>query len=235
MFGQIRKIRQGPSTTGVVTQIPDYYNIPSCSIPVLENLSDLLQKMPSPRIDSNLKKMTVEKQLSGIDKKINKNAPIDGNELTLAIFLMVKTLFYETKNSKEPAHQDKEKISKNKNNKQKQQNPWNIESIYDLQYFNCPSCVFQNHSKQTFVDHIYEYHSEAINDLNKIEDDSLDDVICPWVASVKIEVSGEEPLNDPLDDKANDDDFDYSTEQYEDEAFISEATEDSNENNHSFR
>ena len=151
MFGQIR---QGKSTI-VDAQIQDYYNIPSCSIPVLENLSDLLQKMPSPKIDSNLKKMTVEKQLSGIDKKINKNAPIDGNELTLAIFLMVKTLFYETKNSKEPAHQDKEKISKNKNSKHKQQNPWNIESIYDLQYFNCPSCTFKNKHKQEIIIHAY--------------------------------------------------------------------------------
>ena len=59
-------------------------------------------------------------------------------------------------------------------------NPWNIVSIYELQYFNCPSCNFKNHSKQEIVAHAYEFHPESINFLTKISDDSLTDVIFPW-------------------------------------------------------
>ena len=69
-------------------------------------------------------------------------------------------------------------------------NPWNIQSIYELQYFNCPSCIFKNSSKQEFIDHACEIHPESIDYLSKIFDDSLSDVSCPWrnfLAKVKQE------------------------------------------------
>ena len=55
-------------------------------------------------------------------------------------------------------------------------NPWNILSIYELQYFNCPSCSFIEKSKQTFVDHALKCHPEAEPYLLNIYDGSLDDV-----------------------------------------------------------
>ena len=61
------------------------------------------------------------------------------------------------------------------------QNPWNVRSIYELQYFNCPSCVFRISSKQEFIQHAYEYHPDAIEYLMKINDNSLSDIICPWI------------------------------------------------------
>ena len=69
------------------------------------------------------------------------------------------------------------------------ENPWNIESIYELQYFNCPSCKFKNYSKQKIVSHAYEFHPESIDFLIKINDNSLNDVICPWskCETIKIE------------------------------------------------
>ena len=70
------------------------------------------------------------------------------------------------------------------------ENPWNIRSIYELQYFNCPSCIFRNISKQEFVNHAYEYHPESIDYLIKIDDDSLSDVLCPWIeieTKIKVE------------------------------------------------
>ena len=42
------------------------------------------------------------------------------------------------------------------------ENPWTIYSIYDLQYFICPTCEFKNQSKQDFINHVYEIHPEAI-------------------------------------------------------------------------
>ena len=58
-------------------------------------------------------------------------------------------------------------------------NPWHIQSIYDLQYFVCPNCVFKNHSKQEFINHAYEMHPKSINYLYNIQDDSLKDIIFP--------------------------------------------------------
>ena len=54
-------------------------------------------------------------------------------------------------------------------------NPWSIESIYELQYFNCPdlNCDFKSKSKQDFVNHLHENHVESLTMLKNIKDDSL--------------------------------------------------------------
>ena len=60
------------------------------------------------------------------------------------------------------------------------ENPWNIESLYDLQYFNCPACDFKNGSKQTFVCHAFSDHPESVEFLKNISDQSLNNILCPW-------------------------------------------------------
>ena len=60
------------------------------------------------------------------------------------------------------------------------ENPWNIQSLYELQYFNCPSCTFKNQSTQEIVNHAYELHPESIEYLMNISDESLTDVLLPW-------------------------------------------------------
>ena len=60
----------------------------------------------------------------------------------------------------------------------KTDNPWNIQSIYELQFFGCPSCIYINISKQSFIEHAYEIHPESIAYLSEIKDGSLrDDLI----------------------------------------------------------
>ena len=63
-----------------------------------------------------------------------------------------------------------------------EEDPWNIQSLYDLQFFNCPSCEFKIHSGQDFIDHAYNSHKECMEFLRNIEDDSLDGLICPWIS-----------------------------------------------------
>ena len=73
------------------------------------------------------------------------------------------------------------------------ENPWSIQSIYELQFFICPSCSFKDHSKQELIDHAYEFHPDCVNYL-EICDNSLNDVVCPWNElrkEVKIEPSDE--------------------------------------------
>ena len=53
------------------------------------------------------------------------------------------------------------------------ENPWIINSIYELQYFNCPSCIFKDHTKQKIINHAYEIHPESIEHLMNIDDKSL--------------------------------------------------------------
>lgn len=62
------------------------------------------------------------------------------------------------------------------------ESPWNIQSIYDLQYFICPACIYKINSKQEIITHAYEYHPESIDFLANICDNSLSDVVCPWNA-----------------------------------------------------
>ena len=58
-------------------------------------------------------------------------------------------------------------------------NPWHIQSIYDFQYFNCPSCIFKNPSKQEFVNHVYNIHPNFIDHLFNVKDNSLEDIVFP--------------------------------------------------------
>ena len=80
------------------------------------------------------------------------------------------------------------------------ENPWNIQSIYDLQYFNCPSCIFKNQSKQKFIDHAYEMHPDSIEHLYNIQDDSLTDITFPKnnANKIKDEQILEKSFDDPM-------------------------------------
>ena len=72
-------------------------------------------------------------------------------------------------------------------------NPWNIQSIYDFQYFVCPSCDFKHYFKQEFVNHTFVFHPDSIEYLSNIQDDSYNDVVCPWdIRDIKIEDQLEE-------------------------------------------
>ena len=76
------------------------------------------------------------------------------------------------------------------------ENPWNIDSIYDLQYFNCPSCLFKDPYKQKMINHAFEFHPDSTIHLMNIKDNSLIDIICPWnnieIKKEQIELKPEE-------------------------------------------
>ena len=55
-------------------------------------------------------------------------------------------------------------------------NPWKIGSLYEFQYYNCPKCVYKDHSKQEFVNHAVDAHPESKAHFNEITDDSVSDV-----------------------------------------------------------
>ena len=60
-------------------------------------------------------------------------------------------------------------------------NPWNINSIYEFQYFNCPTCSYKNQSKQEFVNHAYRDHPDSVVYLSNVFDvESFRDIVCPW-------------------------------------------------------
>ena len=61
--------------------------------------------------------------------------------------------------------------------------PWKVQSLYELQFFNCPGCIYRSKSKQEFVNHIYGDHPEAIITLRNVKDDSLNDIENPLVDS----------------------------------------------------
>ena len=58
--------------------------------------------------------------------------------------------------------------------------PWDISSLYEYQYFQCPACFYRHDSKQEFVNHTFATHPESVNYFRKISDRSLSDIIAPW-------------------------------------------------------
>ena len=73
------------------------------------------------------------------------------------------------------------------------ESPWNIQSIYELQYFNCPSCFFKDNSKQEFINHACEIHPESIEHLKNIQGKSLTDIVLPW-GEVAVQIIKTEPI-----------------------------------------
>ena len=63
-------------------------------------------------------------------------------------------------------------------------NPWAVTSIYQFQFYCCPDCLIQVSRKQDFVDHVYDSHSESVEYLKAISDDSLSEIICPWNSEI---------------------------------------------------
>ena len=53
------------------------------------------------------------------------------------------------------------------------ENPWNVQSLYDLQFFNCPSqfCIYKNISEQEFLKHALHNHPESEPYLINFKDD----------------------------------------------------------------
>ena len=108
------------------------------------------------------------------------------------------------------------------------ENPWNIASIYDLQFFNCPTCDFKDYTKQELVNHAYDFHPNSIPFLINIKDESLIDVNFPWDVKdikkepeveltetkeneeIKTEIVKEESKDNNVDDDYYIDDPDYT-------------------------
>ena len=87
---------------------------------------------------------------------------------------------------------------------------WEVQSIYEFQYFNCPSCAFKHGSKQDFVNHISIAHPESVEFLRNISDDeSLGDILCPWTIKTSQKEDG----------------LYIKNELFSDEVFIQNATE----------
>ena len=59
------------------------------------------------------------------------------------------------------------------------ENPWDVNSIYDFNYFCCPECDIKSKTKQDFVDHASSTHPKAIGAFQSITDGSLNDVQIP--------------------------------------------------------
>ena len=105
---------------------------------------------------------------------------------------------------------------------EKKDNPWEIHSIYDLQYFCCPDCVYRSQVKQDMVNHAFENHPNSIDYLTNIQDGSLCDIVCPWgdeENEIK-EEDGDEGFN--VDAVMDDFDFDQNGSEAGSEYFPSE-------------
>ena len=73
-----------------------------------------------------------------------------------------------------------------------EENPWNVQSLYDLQYFNCPSCAYKNKSKQKFVSHAYQFHPAEAQHLTDIKDDSMSGINIPIDDDVEVKIKHEQ-------------------------------------------
>ena len=83
----------------------------------------------------------------------------------------------------------------------KHDNPWEVNSLYVFQYFNCPSCTLKVASKQDFVYHAFSTHPESIEDFKKISDGSLCDILLPWENDniIKIELKDDDSKDQKQD------------------------------------
>ena len=98
----------------------------------------------------------------------------------------------------------------------KLENSWDvIESIYEFQFFNCPSCSYKNDSKQDFVNHSFKNHPESVQSLKRISDGCLNDILLPWEYKLEVEngnVTEDFKIEVEHEDNQTDIDEEYSVE-----------------------
>ena len=75
-------------------------------------------------------------------------------------------------------------------------NPWDVKTVYNFQYFNCPECMFKVKEKQDFINHAFQSHPDSVEYLNSIKDGSLADIAVPWT-NCQVLV---EPISDYIED-----------------------------------
>ena len=63
------------------------------------------------------------------------------------------------------------------------ENPWDVQSLYEFLFFNCPSCSFKHNSKEDFLVHSFNIHTESVDYLRNISDGSTSDVALPWLGN----------------------------------------------------
>ena len=120
--------------------------------------------------------------------------------------------------------------------KMKEEDPWNVESLYDLQYFNCPSCAYKHNSKQEFVNHAYNIHPESSKSLSNIKDGSISDVTIPFIVKKEklYEENGNACNDDHIDSQNNSSNESQTNDDKENQLeaeIVSIKKEDSNSNN----
>ena len=52
-------------------------------------------------------------------------------------------------------------IKESKNPIQESNNPWDVDSIYDFNFFCCPECDGKSRNKQDFIDHASANHPQV--------------------------------------------------------------------------
>ena len=80
----------------------------------------------------------------------------------------------------------------------KVENPWNIQSIYELQYFNCPNCIYKNQSKQDFINHAFENHPEVTGTFVHIYIQGAAEKLAPLCSTVcysRVTISLADPVH----------------------------------------
>ena len=90
------------------------------------------------------------------------------------------------------------------------ENPWDVVSLYEYQFFICPSCSYKNDHKQDFVNHTFQTHPESVDYFRNISDGSLSDINIPWENSL---------LELNVDEINTDDDNEYSVERIIDKQY----------------
>ena len=74
-------------------------------------------------------------------------------------------------------------------------NPWDVSSIYEFNFFCCPECDCKVNTKQSFVSHALECHPRAAEGLKSVSDGSLNDINLPGhVVGIKKEHIIQQPI-----------------------------------------
>ena len=104
---------------------------------------------------------------------------------------------------KQNAQMKAEKVVHTENIHTITENPWIVESIYEFQFYNCPTCSYRHYSKQEFVNHSFYNHLDSVIELQNISDGSLSDIISPWDYSNDYDYTSDDTSKNELKD--NDD------------------------------
>ena len=159
-----------------------------------ENFRHIIQSNSNIPVVYDFNQMEAPQKIEGKNANLNQNIKEEPRDVGSNLNLDGPSISSKSKGDTNSAHSLPTSLEEPMNN------PWEVTSLFEFNYFFCPECEFKTRSDsiaksaQNFVNHASHSHPWAVSFLQQISDGSIDDITFHNendLSEVKVEIKSE--------------------------------------------